>query len=57
MDKTIDYKGKTYKATVSEWTSGESTATIKIGKNEILLHWRRYTDRDGGEWYKKDPGQ
>lgn len=53
MKKTIEYNGRKYTAWVSEWTNGESTATIKIGKNEILLYWKKFTDRDDGEWYRK----
>lgn len=42
--KTINYNGKNYKATLSDWTDGSTTATIKIGKNTILLKLTRNED-------------
>lgn len=39
--KTVNYNGKNYKATLSDWTDLSTTATIKIGKNEILLKLTR----------------
>ena len=48
MKKVIEYRGRNYNAWVSEWTSGESTATIRIGRNEILLHWSSSLG-----WYRK----
>jgi hypothetical protein len=35
--KTVNFNGKNHKATLSDWTDGTTTATIKIGKNEVLL--------------------
>ena len=41
---TVNYNGKNYKATLTDWTCGSTTATIKIGKNEILLKIQRNED-------------
>ena len=49
--KTVNYNGKNYKATLTDWTDGATTATIKIGQNEILL---KLTRDESGErvWVK-----
>ena len=39
MKKVIVYKGRSYKAIVTEWTNGQTTATVKMFWKEVLLTW------------------
>jgi hypothetical protein len=43
MATKINYNGRSYHATVIDWTDGTSTASIRIGRHSVLL---RVVDRD-----------